>query len=45
MRVRIDNQLRGVLKVIGKCGHGQIGQPALELAEGNLALMVLSPPW
>jgi transposase len=34
MRVRIDNQLRGVLKVIGKCGHRQIGQRALALAEG-----------
>ena len=32
MRVRIDNQLRGILKtfglVIGKCGRGQIGQRA-----------------
>jgi transposase len=39
MRVRIDNQLRGILKtfglVIGKCGHGQIGQRARELAEGH----------
>ena len=39
MRVRIDNQLRGILKtfglVIGKCGHGQIGQRAQELAEGH----------
>ncbi|HEY4044270.1 MAG TPA: hypothetical protein VGM32_20825, partial [Rhodopila sp.] len=34
-----DNQLRGILKtfglVIGKCGHGQIGQRAQELAEGH----------
>jgi transposase len=39
MRVRIDNQLRGILKtfglVIGKCSHGQIGQRAQELAEGH----------
>ena len=39
MRVRIDNQLRGILKtfglVIGTCGHGQIGQRAQELAEGH----------
>jgi transposase len=39
MRVRIDNQLRGILKtfglVIGKCGHGQIGQRAHELAQGH----------
>jgi transposase len=39
MRVQIDNQLRGILKtfglVIGKCGHGQIGQRALELAKGQ----------
>ena len=39
MRVRIDNQLRGILKtfglVIGKCGHGQIGQRAQQLAEGH----------
>jgi transposase len=39
MRVRINNQLRGILKVfglvIGKCGHGQIGQRAQELAEGH----------
>jgi transposase len=39
MRVRVDNQLRGILKtfglVIGKCGHGQIGQRAQELAEGH----------
>src|ERR1700712_903562 len=36
MRVQIDNQLRGILKtfglVIGKCGHGQIGQRAEQLA-------------
>jgi hypothetical protein len=34
----LNNQLRGILKpfglVIGKCGHGQIGQQAQELAEG-----------
>jgi transposase len=34
MRVRIDNQLRGILKtfglVIGKCGRGHIGQRAAE---------------
>jgi transposase len=39
MRVRMDNQLRGILKtfglVIGKCGHGQIGERAQELAEGH----------
>ena len=39
MRVRIDNQLRGILKtfglIIGKCGHSQIGQRAQELAEGH----------
>jgi len=39
MRVRIDNQLRGILKVfglvIGTCGHGQLGQRAQELAEGR----------
>jgi transposase len=39
MRVQIDNQLRGILKtfglVIGKCGHGQIGQRAEQLAEGR----------
>jgi hypothetical protein len=33
----MDNQLRGILKtfglVIGKCGHGQIGERAQELAE------------
>jgi transposase len=32
MRVRIDNQLRGILKtfglVIGKCGRGHLGQRA-----------------
>ena len=37
MRVRIDNQLRGILKtfglVIGKCGRGQIGQRAQELSK------------
>src|SRR6201995_5935772 len=42
MRVQIDNQLRGILKtfglVIGKCGHGQIGQRALELAKGQLGI-------
>ena len=39
MRVRIDNQLRGILKtfglVIGKCGRGQIGQRAQELSKGQ----------
>jgi transposase len=39
MRVRIDNQLRGILKtfglVIGQCGHGQIGERAQQLAEGH----------
>ena len=39
MHVRIDNQLRGILKtfglIIGKSGHGQIGQRAHELAEGH----------
>jgi transposase len=50
MRVQIDNQLRGILKtfglVIGKCGHGQIGQRAQQLAEGHpRASIVLSPPW
>jgi transposase len=39
MRVRNDNPLRGILKtfglVIGKCGHGQIGQRAEQLAEGH----------
>lgn len=39
VRVRIDNQLRGILKtfglVIGKCGYDRIGQRALELAEGQ----------
>jgi hypothetical protein len=49
MRVRIDNQLRGILKtfglVIGICGHGQIGQRAQELAEGGIQVsIVLSPP-
>ena len=38
MRVRIDNQLRGILKtfglVIGKCSRGQLGQRAQELSEG-----------
>jgi transposase len=37
MRVRIDNQLRGILKtfglVIGKCGRGHIGQRAQELSK------------
>jgi hypothetical protein len=35
MRVRIDNQLRGILKtfglVIGQCSRGQIGQRAQDL--------------
>ena len=39
MRVRIDNQLRGILKtfglVIGKCGRGQAGPRAQELAKGH----------
>jgi transposase len=39
MRVRIDNQLRGILKtfglVIGKCSRGQLGQRAQELSEGR----------
>jgi transposase len=39
MRVRIDNQLRGILKtfglVIGKCNRGQLGQRARELSEGR----------
>jgi transposase len=39
MRGRNDNPLRGILKtfglVIGKCGHGQIGQRAEQLAEGH----------
>jgi transposase len=39
MRVRIDNQLRGILKtfglVIGQCGRGQIGQRAQELSKGH----------
>jgi transposase len=39
MRVRIDNQLRGILKtfglVIGKCSRGQIGQRAQELSKGR----------
>jgi transposase len=39
MRVRIDNQLRGILKtfglVIGKCSCGQLGQRAQELSEGR----------
>src|SRR3978361_1156093 len=39
MRGPSDNQLRGILKtfglVIGKCGHGQIGQRAEQLAEGH----------
>ena len=39
MRVRIDNQLRGILKtfglVIGACGRGQIGQRDSELAKGR----------
>ena len=38
-RVRIDNQVRGILKtfglVIGACGRGQIGQRASELAKGR----------
>jgi transposase len=42
MRVRIDNQLRGILKtfglVIGKCGCGQIGQRALEMSKGHPAI-------
>jgi transposase len=37
MRVRIDNQLRGILKtfglVIGACGRGQVGRRASELAK------------
>jgi transposase len=37
MRVRIDNQLRGILKtfglVIGKCSRGQIGKRAQELSK------------
>ena len=37
MRVRIDNQLRGILKtfglVIGKCGRGHIGERAQELSK------------
>jgi transposase len=39
MRVRIDNQIRGILKsfglVIGACGRGQIGQRAGQLAKGR----------
>jgi transposase len=39
MRVRIDNQLRGILKtfglVIGQCSRGQIGQRAQKLSEGR----------
>jgi transposase len=39
MRVRIDNQLRGILKtfglVIGKCNRGHLGQRAQELSEGR----------
>jgi transposase len=39
MRVRIDNQLRGILKtfglVIGKCSRGQLGQRAQEFSEGR----------
>lgn len=39
MHVRIDNQLRGILKtfglVIGKCSRGQIGQRAEELCKGR----------
>jgi transposase len=39
MRVRIDNQLRGILKtfglVIGKCSRGQLGQRAQALSEGR----------
>ena len=39
MRVRIDNQLRGILKtfglVIGKCSRGQLRQRAQELSEGR----------
>jgi transposase len=39
MRVRIDNQLRGILKtfglVIGQCGRGQLGQRARELSKGH----------
>jgi transposase len=39
MRIRIDNQLRGILKtfglVIGKCSRGQIGQRAQKLSEGR----------
>jgi transposase len=42
MRVRIDNQLRGILKtfglVIGKCGRGHIGQRAQELSKGQLGI-------
>jgi transposase len=43
MRVRIDNQLRGILKtfglVIGQCGRGQqLGQRAQELAHGHLGI-------
>jgi transposase len=42
MRVQIDNQLRGILKtfglVIGKCGHGQIGQRAQERVQGHSGL-------
>ncbi len=40
-RVRLDNQLRGILKtfglVIGKCSRGQLGQRAQELSEGRRA--------
>jgi transposase len=49
MRVQIDNQLRGILKifglVIGKCGHGQIDSGRSNWPKGSPALMVLSPPW
>jgi transposase len=42
MRVRIDNQLRGILKtfglVIGKCRRGRIGQRAQELSKGHLGI-------
>jgi transposase len=39
MRVRIDNQLRGILKtfglVIGPCSRGRVGERARELSEGR----------
>ena len=49
MRVRIDNQLRGILKtfglVIGKCSRGQLGHVRRSCPRDARAQRALSSPW